>query len=311
MPSPPTDPVRVLSREDAGRRLDLVLAAWLGLSRAGARALLGSGQVALDGRALGPKDKGRIGAAGAELRVERFVPPHEQRPAAPTGPAPPVLAEGPGWIAVDKPAGLPVHPLRQAETETALGHVALRHPEIHGVGEGGLRSGVVHRLDVDTSGVLLFATDEACWERLRRAFTEQRVDKRYRAIVHGSFTEERQIELSVRVAQHKPARVRVLEAGAAAKGDERPICMRVRPLEALRGATLVEVAPKTGFLHQIRVALAHAGHPLLGDRVYGHAEAEDAASRHMLHASALRFEEIEAQCEAPADLCAALEARRL
>ena len=81
----------------------------------------------------------------------------------------PVIARGPGWLAVDKPAGLPVHPFAEDETGTMLNAVLARRPEIFGVGEGGLRSGVVHRLDVDTSGVLLFASEAGSWRRLPRA----------------------------------------------------------------------------------------------------------------------------------------------
>lgn len=291
---------QVVSPEQAGSRVDVLLARWLEVSRSEARKLLDSGQVGLDGRLLGRKDKGLALSAGSELTLLRFVPPAERRVAAPTGTAPRWLAAGAGWLALDKPAGMPVHPLQEAETETALGHVAVRHPEIQGIGEGGLRSGIVHRLDVDTSGVLLMATCQESWLRLRRGFVEQRIEKRYRAIVRGELTGERRLDLSVRVAQHKPALIRVLAPGQS-HPDARPISMMVRPLEPLRGATLVEVVPKTGFLHQIRVALAHLGHPLLGDRVYGDRRDDAQAARHMLHASALRFEEVEAHCEPPVD----------
>jgi 23S rRNA-/tRNA-specific pseudouridylate synthase len=148
---------------------------------------------------------------------------------------------------------------------------------------------------------------------LRGAFSEHRVEKVYRAIVHGTLEAERQLDLQVRVAQHKPAKVRVLEPGRE-HPDARPISMGVRPLEALRDATLVEVVPKTGFLHQIRVAMAHLGHPLLGDRVYGdardEADAARAARRHMLHATAVRFEEVEAECEVAGDFCELLSSLR-
>jgi 23S rRNA pseudouridine1911/1915/1917 synthase len=330
----------VVTPEQAGTRLDVLLAGWLSLSRSGARELLSSGRAQLDERPLALKDKGLVAPADAQIRVEGFLPPAERRAPAPTGPPPPVLAEGPGWLAFDKPAGMPVHPLRDDQTETALGHALVRHPEMHGVGEGGLRSGIVHRLDVDTSGVLLMATTQETWQRLRQAFSEHRVRKVYRAIVRGELLAqpsgpaagagpsnegaapqpipgvcpgegpgELQIDLRVRVAQHKPARVRVLAPGEEHR-DARPISMIVRPLEVLVGATLVEVVPTTGFLHQIRVAMAHLGHPLLGDRVYGHdtddAGTDDAdggpvAKRHMLHATAVEFEEVEAECAFAAD----------
>jgi 23S rRNA pseudouridine1911/1915/1917 synthase len=195
-------------------------------------------------------------------------------------------------VAVDKPPGVPVHPLRVGERGTALGAVVARHPEIVGVGEGGLRSGVVHRLDVDTSGVLLFATKPGTWGRLRRAFREHAMEKVYRAIVLGQLEGEGRLDLELEVARSRPARVRVAAGG-------RPVSIGWRAVEALRGATLVEARPVTGFLHQIRVAFAHLGHPLAGDRRYGGDPETDpsGAVRHLLHAT--RIEGAGAQAEAP------------
>jgi 23S rRNA pseudouridine1911/1915/1917 synthase len=280
----------------AGRRLDLFLAERLGLSRAQVRRLLARGAVSLDGRPLPVSAKGMGLPAGARLRVAPFERPGRERvrpePQAPLV----VLAEGPGWLAVDKPAGTPVHPLREGETGSLLAAVAARHPGIQGVGEGGLRSGVVHRLDVDTSGVVLFATREPEWQRLRRAFREHRVEKVYRALVRGRLLQEGEVRVCLAMARHRPARVRVLrpEEEERARGVWRCVTS-VRPLEALRGATLVEARPQTGFLHQIRAVLAHLGHPVLGDAVYGGPAEAAAAPRHMLHAASLAFEEVSAR----------------
>ena len=288
---------------EAGQRLDLFLTAKLGASRSQIRHLLARGGVALSGRSLGLGDKGVPVRAGDQLEISGFLPPAAQQvvpePQAPLV----VLARGDGWLAVDKPAGIPVHPLREGESGTMLGAVAARHPSLHGVGEGGLRSGVVHRLDVDTSGVLLVATSQPTWQRLRSAFREHRVEKVYRAIVIGAFERAQSLALGLRVARHRPARVRVVPVSEA-RGDPEVwlATLEVRPLEALRGATLVEVRPRTGFLHQIRASLAHLGHPLVGDRRYGGAGPGQTAARHMLHASRLAFEEIEAESPDPADL---------
>ena len=148
-----------------------------------------------------------------------------------------------------------------------------------GVGEGGLRSGVVHRLDVDTSGVLLFATEAESWERIRRGFREHQMEKVYEAIVLGRLEGSGQLDLELEVAQSRPARVRVAEGG-------RPVSIAWRAVEALSGATRVEARPVTGFLHQIRVAFAQLGHPLAGDARYGGGGADDpsGATRHLLHA---------------------------
>ena len=125
-----------------------------------------------------------------------------------------ILAHGPGWLAVDKPAGMPVRPHAEDERGTVLNAIAALEPAVHGVGEGGLRSGVVHRLDVETSGVLLVATREDAWRRLRRAFAERRVEKVYFALVWGELASRpgealEEVEVGLVVARHRPARVRV------------------------------------------------------------------------------------------------------
>src|SRR5690606_17413297 len=201
--------------EEAGARLDAWLAARLGVGRTAVRALLERGAVRVDGRRAGRGHKGAALAAGACVVVEGFAPPAARRaPAEPERPLV-VLASGPGWLAVDKPPGVPVHPLREGERGTLAGAVLARRPEMAGVGEGGLRSGVVHRLDVDTSGVVLFATEAAAWARLREAFRSHRVEKVYRALVVGRLEGEGALELDLAVARHRPARVRVVGVAAA------------------------------------------------------------------------------------------------
>jgi 23S rRNA pseudouridine1911/1915/1917 synthase len=289
-----------VGKEDRGRRLDLFLARQLDLSRAATRRLLARGAVRVDGRTVGESAKGTPLAAEAVVEVAPFVRPEEQRAVAEPEAPLAVLASGRGWVAVDKPAGVPVHPLREGETGTVLGALLARRPELHGVGEGGLRSGVVHRLDLDTSGVLLFASTEAMWRRLRAAFGEHRIEKRYRAVVVGRLEREGEIELPLVTARHRPARVRVVAEGERPR-SARMCALSWRPLEALGPATLVEVRPRAGFLHQIRVTLAHLGFPIAGDRVYGAGSDPVGAPRQMLHAARLRFEEVEAASADPED----------
>jgi 23S rRNA pseudouridine1911/1915/1917 synthase len=169
---------------------------------------------------------------------------------------------------------------------------------------------VVHRLDVDTSGVLLFASEQEAWQRLRRAFQMRQVEKVYRALVCGRLEREGRAEVGLLLARHRPARVRVVGARERerARGVREGI-LSWRPLEVFDAASLVEVRPLTGFLHQIRAILAHRGFPLLGDRVYGDPGAAGAAPRQMLHAASLRFEEVAATSPDPPDfaaLCAQL-----
>jgi len=297
-------PVR---EEHRGQRLDRFLAEHLRLSRSQVRRLLARGAVSVGGRGVNEDAKGLNLQPGPVIEVTPFARPEDQRALpAPDQPLA-LLARGSGWLAVDKPAGMPVHPLREEETDTALNAVIARTPEIHGVGEGGLRSGVVHRLDVDTSGVLLFATEEETWRRLRAAFQEHLVEKTYRALVIGALEGQGSLEVGLLTARHRPARVRVVSEAEfeRARGVHIGV-LRWRSLEVFGDVTLVEVRPKTGFLHQIRVSLAHLGFPVLGDRTYGPASDPIAVSRQMLHATHARWGEIEASSPDPDDFGAAL-----
>ncbi len=294
---------------DVRLRLDRFLARRLGISRVEARRLLAEGRVARDGHPLALRHKGLALTASDAISVSGFVPPRERRPLATPEAALTVLAAGEGWVAVDKPSGCPVHPLRADQVGTVLNAALARWPEMMGVGEGGLRSGVVHRLDVDTSGVLLLATREEAWRRLRDLFAAHRVEKVYRAIVLGRVDREGTIELPLRVARSRPARV-VVSARANAR-DARACTLSWRPLAPLRGATLVEARPVTGFLHQVRVTFAHLGWPLAGDRLYGPATDDTGATRHMLHAARLALAGIDAACPDAADFAALLAKFRL
>ncbi len=293
--------------EDRGQRLDRFLAERLRLSRSQVRRLLARGAVSVGGRSVDEDAKGLSLQPGPVVEVTPFARPEHQRalsaPDQPLG----VLARGSGWLAVDKPAGTPVHPLREDEADTVLNAVIGRFPEIHGVGEGGLRSGIVHRLDVDTSGVLLVATEEDAWQRLRGAFREHCVDKFYRALVIGALEGEGSLEVGLVTARHRPARVRVVSEAEfeRARGVHIGV-LRWRSLEVFGGVTLVEVAPKTGFLHQIRVSLAHLGFPVLGDRIYGPASDPIPVPRQMLHAARASWGEVEASSPDPDDFRAAL-----
>jgi len=296
--------------EETGSRLDVFLAARLGLSRAQTRRLLARGAVRLEGRTVAEEAKGVALKAGETVDVAPFARP--EHAAARAQPDLPLreLATGPGWIAVDKPAGVPVHPLEEDETGTVLNAALARHPEIQGVGEKGLRSGVVHRLDVDTSGVLLLARDEPTWLRLRAAFSAGRVDKVYRAIALGRVEGAGSVEVPLLTARHRPARVRVARPEEERVRGVRMAQLAWRVLEELEGATLVEVRPRTGFLHQIRAIFAWLGHPLAGDRAYGPPDDPTGAARHMLHASEIGFEEIAARADDAPDFARLLTALR-
>lgn len=291
-----TDRVLLLSDSDRGTRLDRSLATGLGISRRQVRHLLEQGAVSLGGRTLSLADKGMALPSSGRLCVRRLEPTLPDP--APNEPRVAVVAEGAGWLAFDKPAGMPIHPLEAGETGSLLGHAFSLRPEIFGVGEGGLRSGVVHRLDISTSGVVLMASEEQMWQRLRSAFQNHRVQKVYRAILEGVPqwpASGLDLSLDLRVAQHRPARVRVATEMYFRRGRGYPVRQKMRVLEVLDGASLVEVQLETGFLHQIRATLSHLGHPLVGDAHYGAQMKMDSVLRPLLHACRTAFEEISAE----------------
>ncbi|MFZ5471901.1 MAG: RluA family pseudouridine synthase [Myxococcota bacterium] len=206
----------------------------------------------------------------------------------------PILSEGAGWIALDKPPGLPVVPGR--------GEGPSVREQLEACGR---RVFIVHRLDRDTSGVLLVALDAATHRQLSMAFEAGQVEKRYLALVLGELTAPLDVERALVPARR--GRMRVAREGEAGK----PSRTRARPIETFANATLVEATPLTGRTHQIRVHLASAGHPLLVDRQYGRPEpvkTDDhetvVLARTPLHASRLR---VPGLCEVSSPLPADME----
>ncbi len=313
--SSPAQPRRlVIEAGEVGLRLQQVLTRRLGLSLSQANRLLDRGSVQVDHWIARRKHKGYKVGVRQVVKVAPFTPAGELRAIENREMAVEILAadEERGWVVVNKPAGVPVHPLEETETRTVLNAMIARHPLMQGVGEGGLRSGVVHRLDVETSGTLLLATKQEAWVRMRQAFAGHRALKRYRAIVLGELQGEGEERMPLNIARHKPAMVRVVNEELPE--DEWPAgtrwCdLRWKSVAVFRGASLIEVELGTGFLHQIRVMFSQMAHPVAGDGRYGRDDMPDAtgAARPMLHACELRVEEAGAVCEPPVDFVAVME----
>ncbi len=287
--------------DQAGQRLDRFLADRLGLSRARVRHLLEVGRVSLTGRRLGLADKSLRTESGLRFEIVGSLRAEDERPESRPDLDWRLVAEGQGWLVVDKPAGCGVHPLRPDQHDTVLNAVVARREEILGIGEGGLRSGVVHRLDVDTTGALVFATSEPVWKRLRGAFSEHRVRKNYLALVVGRFEQARRVALPLAVKRHNPAHVKIEKGG-------HPCRQIVTPIEVFANATLLDIRLETGFLHQIRATMAHLGHPVVGDAEYGGVSETMPVevSRQMLHAARLSVDEIAVEVPLPEDFEIAL-----
>jgi 23S rRNA pseudouridine1911/1915/1917 synthase len=182
--------------------------------------------------------------------------------------------------------------LRPSDHGTVANFLIARYPEMRAVGDSPGDAGLVHRLDNETSGVLLAARTAEAHRFLRRQFREQRTTKEYLALVVGNLGESGRVDTPIAHQPRRPRRMCVCpdKAQALAYGA-RPAVTRYRPIEKFGSATLVEVGIETGVRHQIRVHLASIGHPVLGDPTYGGhpTPQEPTAPRTMLHACRLRF----------------------
>jgi 23S rRNA pseudouridine1911/1915/1917 synthase len=295
------DPLRleVPERLD-GDRVDRVLADLLGVSRARARALLDAG-VLLEGSPAKPSDRARAGAvilSPEPIEIVGLV-------AEPVEFG--VIHEDADLIVIDKPPGLMVHPgagTRQATLAAGLLH---RYPELEGVGDPG-RWGLVHRLDRDTSGVLLVARTHSAFERLRADLARHRIGRVYSALVQGRFTTPTgTIDAPIGRDPARPTR-RALVAGG------KPAVTHYEVIEEYPEAdvTLLDVAIETGRTHQIRVHLAGTDHPVIGDRTYSASDKRVTSPRIFLHARSVRLrhpssgEEVVYTAPLPPDLTAVL-----
>lgn len=263
-------------------RLDQAIAASLAdVSRGQARRLIDAGSVFLEGRRC--RVASRLVRAGERVRIGASEPP----PAASLR----ILYEDDDVIVIDKPPGMPTAPTRQAAAGTAF--ETLRN-ELRRRGVES-RLWAVHRLDAATSGVVAFARNAAAARALSRAFQDSLVEKRYVALVNEAPSgDEGRIDAAIDVIG---GRATVSERGKSASTS-----WRIRA----RGArdAVLELAPRTGRMHQLRVHLAAIGHPIVGDRLYG----GSAAPRLMLHAERLIFphptrnEAVEVAAEPPAEI---------
>jgi len=169
-------------------------------------------------------------------------------------------------VFVDKPAGIPSHPLQPGETGTVANALLARYPECRSASEDPREGGLCHRLDIDTSGVLVAARTREAWLRVRAEFGGGEVDKRYWALVTGPIADQGEIDVPLR--HHRRRKDRVEPAMEGTSGA-RPARSLFRILARAGEYSLVEVRIITGVLHQVRAHLAAVGAPVVGDSLYG------------------------------------------
>ncbi len=295
---------------DKPERLDQYLVRrGLAPSRRAARELVERGAVRINGRR---SRKGDL--VGAADRVEVLEQAPTPALTANPGIALDVLYEDASVLVVNKPGLMPCHPLRTGERATVMNGVAALFPEAASAGDNPREGGLVHRLDNGTSGALIIARTPDAFARLRAAIRGGAVERRYEALVTGRVA--RRLELVSPIAHHpkSPRKMAAGKPGAVAPSRAgRAALTIVEPIRRIGGFTLVSIMPRTGRRHQIRVHLAGAGYPLVGDTLYGGPAAKELpAGRFWLHLRAVTFESpaagrITVEAPLPAELKALLD----
>jgi 23S rRNA pseudouridine1911/1915/1917 synthase len=284
-----------------GERVDRVVAMLTGASRS-------DGLVLLDGQRAASRSVRVVAGARVDLDVDL-----DAGPAALSGEpdvAVPVVYSDDDVLVVDKPAGLVVHPGSGNATGTLVQGLLARYPEIAGVGDPA-RPGIVHRLDKDTSGLLIVARTQPAHENLTAALAAHEVERIYRTLVWGHpGSTSGMVDAPIGRSQRDPTRMAVSTQGREARTRYEVDDTYSEPADVAALTCRLE----TGRTHQIRVHLAAIGHPVVGDRRYGGHRASLEVPRTVLHAAALRLDHptrpesrIEIESPLPADLVGVFE----
>lgn len=302
-PGKPMETAITASEQDRSRRLDLLVAERTGITRSQVQRLMRDGRVRVNGRPEAPGYKVR---AGDKIALQH--PPQNAGVLSAEAIPLVILYSDEHLAVVDKPAGLVVYPSAGHEQGTLMNAVLYHCGRTASVG-GPLRPGVVHRLDKDTSGVMVVALSDDAYYRLVEQFRERRIRRKYLALVYGEMRGDSGV-VDLDIGRSSSDRKKM--STRTRRGKE--ALTRWKVLKRFRAATLIEAWLGTGRTHQIRVHLSALGHPVLGDRVYGRKTSLEAGRRkiifhrQMLHAAVLGFthpasgEEMEFSSPLPPDM---------
>jgi 23S rRNA pseudouridine1911/1915/1917 synthase len=264
----------------SGERADKVIAACLGLSRSEARSIVDAGDALIGDRRIKASDRLAVGTS-VDLTV-----PEADTPLQPDDTVPfEVRYEDDYLVVVDKPIGVVVHPGSGRSSGTLANGLLARYPEINGVGTEG-RFGIVHRLDRDTSGLLVVARTPDAHRQLTRMLKKREVSRRYLTLVQHGFTNTTgTVEAPISRDTQNRTKMRISR-------DGRPSTTHYRRLASwdAHDASLLSVSLETGRTHQIRVHMRAIDHPVIGDTVYGRRGVVGDPGRPWLHARQLTFE---------------------
>ena len=272
--------LRIITAKESGERIDALLARSVeDLTRSAAQHLLEDGCVTRNGEPVRKNYKCRAGDV-----FELLLPPPAEIPLAPQDIPLDIVFEDEDVIVVNKPRGLVVHPA-PGHPDGTLVNALLFHcgDTLSGIG-GEKRPGIVHRIDKDTSGLLIVAKNDFAHQALSAQLADRSLSRVYEAVVHGSFREDSGT-VDRPIGRHPTDRKRM----AVTEKNSRPAVTHWQVLKRYRGYTHIECRLETGRTHQIRVHMANIGHPLLGDGVYGAPCPEKGLEGQCLHARELKF----------------------
>ncbi len=290
----------ILTARETGERLDRYVARLTGLSRSQVHNLIEQGHILINGK---PSKPSYISSNGDQIVVH--VPAVEPSPALiPEAMPLHIVYEDEDLLVVDKPAGIAVYPAPGHPSRTLMNAIMAHYPEITSI-EGSVRPGIVHRLDKNTSGLIVVAKNRSAQMELMAQIKQRAVVKKYLVVVRGR-PEPDEATIEARIGRHPRDRKRmaVVQNGRESHTD-------YRVLRPLNGFSLVEATLHTGRTHQIRVHFAHIGHPVAGDAVYG--VRLPFLERQFLHAHVLGFrlprtgQDVQFTSNLPPDLRQALE----
>ena len=263
-----------------GERLDAFLARCAdNLSRSAAQKLIEEGCVKRNGKPGKKNDKLNLGDA-----IEYEIPEPKEVDIVPTEMALDIVYEDEDVLVINKPKGLVVHPAAGHQDDTLVnGLLYAMGDELSGI-NGELRPGIVHRIDKDTSGLLAVAKNDFAHNMLASQLKDHTMARSYEAIVVGSFREDSGT-VDAPIGRHPSDRKKM----CVIERNSKPAVTHWEVVERFRGYTHIRCRLETGRTHQIRVHMAHIGHPLLGDTVYGHKKPELGQDSQCLHAFSLCF----------------------
>ncbi len=265
-----------------GARLDIFLAEKTGMSRSLLQKLITNGDVLVDGSIVHKSHHTRAGET-----VTLTVPEPEKLGVEPQDIPLNVIYEDDDLAVISKPAGMVTHPAPGHRKDTLVNALLARLEGLSSIG-GVERPGIVHRLDRDTSGLMMVAKNDLAHKGLSEQLKARKIEKTYWALVRGKFTEDTG-EIREPVGRHKKKRQKM--SVSIDKG--RQAVTRWSVLERFDGLTLLELKPETGRTHQLRVHLSHIRRPVVGDSQYGSDKKKDRSlgvTRQLLHAKRVKFE---------------------